>query len=131
MKTTIIISSLLRITIAVILLQTLYFKFTAHPDSVHIFTELGVEPWGRITLGILELIIACLVALPKTKTLGIIASLGIIIGAIGSHFLVLGFNVQGDGGGLFTLALVVFISSILYLVINKINLFTYVLKLLK
>ena len=36
---------------AIVLLQTLYFKFTAHPDSVYIFTTLGIEPYGRIGSG--------------------------------------------------------------------------------
>lgn len=114
-----IISWLLRLTVAIILLQTLYYKFTAHPDSVHIFSELGVEPWGRIGLGIIELITAILVLIPKTKIIGIITSLGIIIGAIGSHLLVLGINVSNDGGGLFTLAIIVFIASIIFLIMHK------------
>lgn len=114
-----IISWLLRLTVAIILLQTLYYKFTAHPDSVHIFSELGVEPWGRIGLGIIELITAILVLIPKTKIIGIFTSLGIIIGAIGSHLLVLGINVSNDGGGLFTLAIIVFIASIIFLIMHK------------
>lgn len=119
MKNTNLISWLLRLTVAIILLQTLYFKFTAHPDSVYIFSALGVEPWGRISLGIIELITALLILFPKTKIIGMLNSLGIIIGAIVSHFLVIGVNVKGDGGNLFILALIVFIASIIYLVINK------------
>ena len=60
-----IFSLVLRLTVAIVLLQTLYFKFTAHPDSVYIFSELGVEPWGRIGLGIVELIVAILILYPK------------------------------------------------------------------
>lgn len=112
------ISTLLRITIAIILLQTLYFKFTAHPDSVHIFSELGVEPWGRIALGIIELITAALILIPRSQIIGIFLSLGIILGAIFSHILVIGFNVSNDGGGLFTLAIIVFISAMIYIIIN-------------
>ena len=112
------ISTLLRITIAIILLQTLYFKFTAHPDSVHIFSELGVEPWGRIALGIIELITAALILIPRSQIIGIFLSLGIILGAIFSHILVIGFNVSNDGGGLFTLAIIVFISAMIYIMIN-------------
>lgn len=114
-----IISWVLRLTVAIILLQTLYFKFTAHPDSVHIFSALGVEPWGRIGLGIIELITAILILLPYTKIIGITTSLGIIIGAVFSHILVLGLNVSNDGGGLFTLAIIVFISSSGFLILNK------------
>ncbi|WP_276978774.1 DoxX family protein [Flavobacterium filum] len=118
MNTKTIISWALRLTVAVILLQTLYFKFTAHPDSVHIFSALGVEPWGRIGLGIVELITAILILLPKTKTIGMLTSLGIILGAVFSHFLVLGINVSNDGGGLFTLAILVLLASSLYVFLH-------------
>jgi putative oxidoreductase len=102
-----------------VFLQTLYFKFTAHPDSVHIFSALGVEPYGRIGLGVVELITALLVLIPRTKILGIFISLGIISGAIFSHLLVLGLSVEGDGGGLFTLAIVVFLAAVALLGIHR------------
>lgn len=126
-----ILSWVLQLTVAVILLQTLYFKFTAHPDSVHIFTVLGVEPWGRIGLGIIELIIALLILLPKTKFIGMVASFGIILGAVFSHILVLGINVSNDGGGLFILALIVLISSTTFLVLNKKELISFTHKFIK
>ncbi len=110
------ITSVLRIIVAFILLQTLYFKFTAHPDSVHIFSALGVEPWGRITLGIIELIVAIFILLPQTKTIGMISSLIIIVGAVISHLLVLGISVSNDNGKLFALALAVLICSSIYLI---------------
>ena len=60
----------LRFVVAFILVQTLYFKFSAHPDSVHIFSTLGLEPYGRIGIGILELIAAILLFIPKTVWMG-------------------------------------------------------------
>lgn len=113
------LSLVLRLTVAIILLQTLYFKFTAHPDSVHIFSALGMEPYGRIGLGIVELITAILIFMPRTMLIGMLLSLGIIIGAVFSHLLVLGINVKNDGGGLFVLALVVLISSSSFLFLHK------------
>ncbi len=113
------ISWILRLTVAIILLQTLYFKFTAHLDSVHIFSALGVEPWGRIGVGIIELVTAILILLPKTKIIGMLNSLGIILGAIFCHLLVLGIHVSNDGGGLFTLAIIVLIASATYLFMHK------------
>ena len=113
------ISWVLRLTVSAILLQTLYYKFTAHPDSVHIFSALGVEPWGRIGLGIVELITSVLILIPKTKMIGMVNSLGIILGAIFSHILVLGFNVSNDGGKLFTLAIIVFIASGSFLILHQ------------
>jgi len=112
----------LKLTVAIILLQTLYFKFTAHPDSVHIFSALGVEPFGRIGLGIIELITAGLILYPRTSMLGMVLSLGIIVGAIGSHLLVLGLEVEGDGGGLFSLALVVLLADLLYFAMQRLEL---------
>lgn len=131
MNTKNIILWVLRLTVAVILVQTLYFKFTAHPDSVHIFSALGVEPWGRIGLGIVELITAILIVLPKTKIIGMATSLGIIVGAVFSHILVLGIDVSNDGGGLFTLAIIVFIASSAYLIIHKNELISLIQKLIK
>lgn len=119
METKNVISWILRLTVAVILVQTLYYKFTAHPDSVHIFSALGVEPYGRIGLGVIELVTAILVLLPRTQLYGMVLSLGIISGAIFSHLLVLGINVQNDGGGLFTLAIIVLMACIVYLFMHR------------
>jgi putative oxidoreductase len=131
MSTKNIISWILRITVAIILLQTLYFKFTAHPDSVHIFSALGVEPWGRIGLGIVELITGLLIFHPKTKIFAMTTSLGIILGAVFSHLLVLGINVADDGGELFGLAIIVLVCSTTYLILNKSEVFSLVKKYIK
>ena len=84
------ISWIVRLAAAIILLQTLYFKFTAHPQSVELFTKLGVEPWGRIGTGVMELITGILLLLPATAFIGCFLGLGIMSGAILSHLLVLG-----------------------------------------
>ncbi len=97
----------LKIIAAVILLQTLYFKFTGAPESVYIFTQLGIEPWGRIGSGIVELIASILLFIPRTTWLGAGLALGTMLGAIVSHLTKLGIEVQGDGGQLFILAVVV------------------------
>lgn len=116
----------LRMVVAIILLQTLFFKFTAHPDSVYIFSALGLEPYGRIGLGIIELITAILVLIPKTQLLGMVTGFGIILGALASHVFVIGIQIHGDQGGLFSLALAVFLSSGIYLILQakEIKLFT-------
>ncbi len=101
----------LRIAVAVILLQTLFFKFTGAPESVYIFQTLGMEPWGRIGSGIVELIAAGLLLYGPTVVYGAGLSLGVITGAIFSHLTRLGIVVLDDGGTLFTLALVVFFAS--------------------
>jgi putative oxidoreductase len=105
------ISIVLQITSAAILVQTLFFKFTAAPESVYIFTKVGAEPWGRIGSGVVELIAAALLLLPSRVTIGALLALGVMAGAIGSHLTVLGIEIMGDGGLLFGLAVYVFVAS--------------------
>lgn len=102
---------LLRLLVAGILLQTLFFKFTGAPESVWIFQTLGAEPWGRLASGVAELIAAVLILWPRFTGLGALAALGVISGAILSHLAILGIEVQNDGGLLFYLALLVFAGS--------------------
>jgi hypothetical protein len=109
----------LRIVAAVILLQTLFFKFTAAPESVYIFTKVGAEPWGRIGSGVVELIAAILLLTPRYSWLGSILAMGMMLGAIGSHLTVLGIEVMGDKGLLFGLAIVVFVASSANLVLHR------------
>ena len=98
----------LRLVAAVILLQTLYFKFTAHPDSVKLFTDLGMEPWGRIGTGIFELIASILILYPKTTGYGAVLGLGLMSGAIYFHLTKLGIVYEGDAV-LFIYAVTVFV----------------------
>jgi putative oxidoreductase len=112
------ISRIAAVIAALILLQTLYFKFTAHPDSVYIFSQLGVEPYGRIVLGILELITGILLLIPRTTLIGALVGLGLITGALFSHIFMLGIVVNDDGGQLFMLALVVFVACLLVIVLR-------------
>lgn len=118
-KTLMIVSWLCQLVAAGILLQTLFFKFTASPESVYIFTTLGLEPWGRIGSGIAELVAAVLLLVPATATLGAILAMGVMAGAIVSHLTQLGIEVQGDGGLLFGLAIVVLISSAAVVLIRR------------
>lgn len=99
----------LRIIAAGILIQTLFFKFTGAEESIAIFTELGVEPFGRIFSGIIELIAAILILFPRTTVFGALIGMVVIMGAIFSHIFVLGIEVQNDRGTLFILALIVFL----------------------
>ena len=110
---------ILHIIPALILVQTLYFKYSGTPESVYIFETLGLEPHGRIGSGIAELIAAILLLIPKTAWAGAGLSLGIISGAIIAHLSQLGIEVQGDGGYLFFLAVVVFVTSVIVLRMNR------------
>jgi len=101
----------LRILIALILIQTLRFKFAAHPDSVYIFSKVGLEPVGRIGIGVLELIAGILLLIPKSVWAGAGLTIGIIGGAIMMHLTQLGIEINGDSGVLFYTAVFVFIVS--------------------
>ncbi len=113
MKTQSIIFWLARIVAAIILLQTLFFKFTASAESVYIFTQVGMEPWGRIGVGVMELIASVLILLSATVWLGSVIAIGLMVGAIGMHLTLLGIEVQGDHGQLFLYALIVLICSLI------------------
>lgn len=114
-----IVSWVLQIAVAVILFQTLFFKFTGAEESRYIFTQVGAEPWGRIGSGILELIAVILLLVPSTVTLGAILALGAASGAILSHLTRLGIVVKDDGGLLFALAVTIFVSSAIILILRR------------
>lgn len=103
---------ILRVVAALILLQTLFFKFSGAEESVYIFSTLGMEPWGRIGTGIVELIASILILIPRTTPFGALLALGTMSGAIFFHLTRLGIEVRGDHGQLFIYALVVFVSCL-------------------
>ena len=100
----------LRLLAALILLQTLFFKFSASEESVYIFSTIGMEPWGRIGTGVMELIAAILILIPRTTAVGALLAIGLMSGALFFQLTTLGIEVKDDGGLLFIYALLVFIS---------------------
>lgn len=120
-KTLKVIDWLIRIVVAVVLLQTLFFKFSGAKESVYIFSTLGAEPWGRIGSGVVELIASVLLLAPRTVVFGAILSLGTISGALFAHLTKLGIKLTavGDNGELFALAVLVFIGSAIILYLHR------------
>ena len=119
-------SWVLQLAVAGILLQTLFFKFTGAEESVYIFSSVGrfvgvagVEPWGRIGSGVIELIASILLLIPATASLGAVLTIGVMAGAVLSHLLILGIEVKGDGGLLFGLALTALTGSLVILVLRR------------
>jgi uncharacterized membrane protein YphA (DoxX/SURF4 family) len=110
-----------RIIVAVILLQTLFFKFTGAKESVYIFTTLGAEPWGRIGSGVFELIASILLLVPRSAAFGAILVCGIACGAIFSHLTRLGLTIPAvdDHGELFGLAITIFLGSLVVLYLRR------------
>ena len=105
----------LRLILAVILLQTLYYKFGGHEDSIYIFTTLGLEPYGRIGIGVMELIASILILLKRSSWAGALLTVGLMVGAIFSHLTQLGIEVKGDGGQLFYMAVGTWVLSLVVL----------------
>lgn len=115
MKTQKIAEWVLSILSSAILLQTLYFKFTAQEESVYIFEAVGMEPFGRIGSGVVELIAGVLLLIPSVRVYGALIGAGVISGALFFHLTKLGIEIMGDGGQLFYYALAVFISCLIIL----------------
>ena len=109
---------ILRLVAAIIMLQTLYFKFRAEPESVKLFTELGMEPWGRIGTGVFELIASILILYPKTTGYGAVLGLGLMSGAIFFHLTKLGIVFNGDAV-LFIYAVIVFVCCAILAFVYK------------
>lgn len=104
---------IIKLTAVVILLQTLFFKFTGASESVYIFETLGVEPYGRIGSGVVELLASVFILFRRTTLLGALMAAGTMFGALVSHLFILGIIIQNDGGTLFTLAIITLVCSLL------------------
>jgi uncharacterized membrane protein YphA (DoxX/SURF4 family) len=109
----------------IILVQTLFFKFTGAEESVYIFSKLGIEPFGRIGSGVVELIASVLILMPRTTLLGALLAMGTMMGALFSHIFVLGIEVQNDGGTLFTLAIITLVCCLILIYNQKVNYLIY------
>ena len=121
---------ILRLAAALILLQKVFFKFTASEESVYIFSTIGMEPWGRIGTGVLELMAALLLLIPRTTAIGAFLATGLMSGALFFHFTTLGIEVKADGGLLFVYALIVLVCALILLVVHQSQI-TQLLKQLK
>ena len=114
----------IRLLVAIILLQSLYFKFGSHEQAIHIFTTLGVEPWGRFLLGGIELVLAIGILLPTTKSIANTLIGLLMIGAVGAHLftplgIVVRWNGQNDGGQLFIMGVIVIILCVVEMGIER------------
>ncbi|MCA9276423.1 MAG: DoxX family protein [Phycisphaerales bacterium] len=123
-------SWVLQIVIAVILGQTLFFKFTGAPETKALFEVLGAEPIGRYATACAELLAVVLLLIPRTSVIGAVVSLGVISGAILSHLTKLGVSIDPQklgnpnleplaGPSLFVMAVIVLVGSICVLFIRR------------
>ena len=126
-----ILQWVLRFIAAIIMLQTLYFKFSGAEESVYIFTQMGIEPWGRYVTGIAELIASILILYKPLTAFGSLMAVGIMSGALVSHILVLGVEVNDDNGLLFSYALIVWLASVILAWLNRAQLVDFLKKFKK
>ena len=94
------------------MIETLFFKFTAAPESVYIFSKMGTAPWMRWVQGIWELLASIGLLWPRLRWAGGILTTGAMAAAILSHLTWLGFSVQNDYGLLFGMAIVTFACGV-------------------
>ncbi len=112
---------ILRLIAAIIMLQTLTFKFGGAPESIYIFTKAGIEPWGRYGSGVAELIASILLLIPRYCWLGALLGCGVMAGAILTHLALIGVEVMNDGGLLFALAITTFVCCAIVMLLHKIQ----------
>jgi len=110
---------LLRLVAAFLMIQSLFFKFSGAEESIYIFTALGMEPWGRLGTGVIELIASVLLLIPRTTWLGAGLGVATMTGAIFFHLTTLGIEVSDDGGQLFIYAVITFVSCLILLILNR------------
>lgn len=82
-----------------------------------IFTQLGVEPFGRIGLGVVELLAGIAMLVPATRALGAGFVAALMMGALGSHVAVLGF--AGENASLAAMAVVILICSVVVAYLHR------------
>ena len=119
LTTKLAITWLLRLAAALIMAQSLFFKFSAAEESVYIFSKLGMEPWGRIGTGLIELIASILLLIPRTTWLGAVLGVGTMSGAIFFHLTILGIEVDSDRGQLFIYAIITWASCLTLILMER------------
>lgn len=108
------INSMLTVIITIIVLQSVYFKFTGGAEMVYVFRALNVEPFGRYLSALMEFAACMLLYFQKTRLLGATLTMFLMLLAMLAHFCFLGLEVLGDAAIMFMLALMTFsLSSIL------------------
>ena len=109
----------------IIMLQTLFFKFSAANQSVELFTKIAGEheAYLRIGNGIIELFASILLFTSKNSWLGAFMTLGVMSGAILGHITILGISHNNDGGLLFGAAVYIFIVALVVLINQRKKIF--------
>jgi glucose-6-phosphate-specific signal transduction histidine kinase len=108
-----------QIIASIIFAQTLFFKFSASPESVDLFTKIGIEPFGRYIAGIFELFIIVLLLSNRYAWLGALLGMGMMAAAIMAHLTVIGIESNNDNGLLFYLAIGTLLACSVVAIVRK------------
>lgn len=120
-----IIIWVLRIALAGLYLMMSLPKFAGADMTIHIFSSIGIEPWGRYLTGAIEVLVFLLVLIPATTIYGVLLSLVTIFGALMTHFFIIGIVVKNasgtinDGGEIFITALIILALSLINLYVHR------------
>lgn len=106
-----------QIAVVVIMGQTLFFKFTDHPETVALFDQLGQGALAYKSIGALELIACILLLIPRSITIGAGLAVGLMSGAIMAHITELGFT--GPNGALGWMAVAAWILSLVIMYVRR------------
>lgn len=114
-----LVSWIFQLLTTIVLLQNVYFKIAGSAEWIFLFEAIGMEPWGRFISAGLELIAGFLLLIPYGAWLGALFGISTLSTAIFFHLTTLGVEVSGDGGSLFYLAVFVFISCVVILILRR------------
>lgn len=114
----VVLTWLAQLVAALILVMAGISKVTGAPESMVLFTLLGVEPWGRLALGTVELATAALILWPRTAYFGGMLGATLMTGAIGTHLFKIGIT-YGGGPSLFIMASVVLLASVATILLRR------------
>lgn len=115
-----IISWILQLIVVIILGQTLFFKFSDAPETVELFSQLGMGAFGYKLIGVLELFACIMLLIPASVASGALLSWGLMTGAILAHVTKLGF--AADMAVLGGLAIVAWLLSLCIMYIHRAHL---------
>jgi len=103
---------ILRFVAAYILITAAFMKFNGAEIDIKLFSHIGMEPHGRILIGILELAAAIFILIPQSTIYGAFLGLGVMTGAIIGHLTVIGL------GGIH-MAIIVFVCCLILIYLRR------------
>ena len=114
-----LVSWVFQILALLILMPAAWNKFVGENINVFIFSQLDMEPTGRILIGLFE-ITACILLLTRSFChLGAIIAFGTMLGAIIAHSTFLGWEIKGDRGLTLMMLFVVLFSSTIVMYLKR------------